>query len=190
MSKKVPDPIAKDVKSVVYCEADQTDYLTRSRTENGAFLDRLVSMKTVGVRLSQYMLKAEVRTYIKDAILNRYAKDKSHEELPKDFSEVIRERIGVDTLFVEREKQICLYRSSIDNCYVVVASGAYLKWETALKKALLYVASKPFSSAKKQNIYIFLALFARHQKIPPSDLRLLESALNQCRAVAFVYGES
>ena len=71
MSKKVPDDIAKEIKECVFQEADRVNYLARSRTDNGNFLAQLVTMPNVGGRLSQYMKKAEVRTYIKDAILNR-----------------------------------------------------------------------------------------------------------------------
>jgi hypothetical protein len=34
-----------------------------------------------------------------------------------------------------------------------------------------------------------LTLFARHQKVSPSDLRCIEKALSVCNATPYVYGE-
>lgn len=191
MGKKVPDTIAKEIKEIVFNKADEVNYLARSRTDNGIFLDQLVTNSDVGGRLSQYMKKQEVRTYIKDAILNRYSKDKSQEERPQNFSPIINEKLNISAQFVERDTklQISLFKSLKDCCFIVVVDGTYLKWETALRKALLYIASKPFSEQKGMVIHIVLALFARYQKVSPSDLRLLSKALELCNAVPVIYGE-
>ena len=74
MGAKVPARISKEIKEIVFKEADGFNYLARTRSDNGWFLDKLVIQQDVGERLSQYMSKAEIRTYIKDAILNRYSK--------------------------------------------------------------------------------------------------------------------
>jgi hypothetical protein len=191
MSKKVPDDIAKEIKELVFQEADRVNYLARSRTDNGNFLAQLVAMQNVGGRLSQYMKKAEVRTYIKDAILNRYSKDKTQEERPDELEPIIRGKVGINAHFVEQEtkSQISLFNSPSDSCFVVVADGTFLKWETALRKALLYVASKPFSDRPDVSIKILLTLFARYQKVSPSDLRHIEKALLMCNAMPYIYGE-
>ncbi len=191
MSIKVPENVAKKIKRSVYQEADRVNYLARTRTDNGVFLDQLVAMENVGGRLSQYMKKADVRTYIKDAILNRYSKDKVQEERPKDIEPIIEDKLGLETHFVEEDKKksVSLFFSSSSSCYVVVADGTVLKWETALRKALLFVASKPFSDRSDVSTHIVLTLFARHQKIPPSDLRCLTKALSICSAKVFIYGE-
>ncbi|HOO51939.1 MAG TPA: hypothetical protein PLK94_11685 [Alphaproteobacteria bacterium] len=191
MSKKVPDDIAKEIKERVFLEADRVNYLARSRTDNGNFLAKLVAMPNVGGRLSQYMKKAEVRTYIKDAILNRYSKDKTQEERPDVLGPIIKEKLGIDAYLVEQEtkSQISLFNSPSNSYFVVVADGTVLKWETALRKALLYVASKPFSEQIDVSIKILLTLFARHQKVSPSDLRHIEKALSMCNAKPYIYGE-
>jgi len=191
MSKKVPDDIAKEIKECVFQEANRAHYLARSRTDNGNFLGQLVAMPNVGGRLSQYMNKVEVRTYIKDAILNRYSKDKTQEERPSDIEQIILHKVGVKACFVEQEvkSQISLFISTSNACFVVVADGTVLKWETALRKALLYVASKPFSDNPESSIMILLMLFARHKKVSPSDLRHLEKALLMCNAKPYIYGE-
>ncbi|MDF7806190.1 hypothetical protein P4E94_01995 [Pontiellaceae bacterium B12219] len=191
MANKVPDTVAREVKDLVFAEADKVDYLARSRVDNGKFLDQLVQIEQVGGRLAQFMRKAEVRTYIKDAILNRYSKDKTQKERPDDFRSIIEKKVGISADFVERNErsQVSLFKSPENNCFVVVADGTVLKWETALRKALLYIASKPFSSQEHMEIHILLALFARHQKMTPSDAAQLDKALEICQASAVIYGE-
>lgn len=191
MSKKVPDDIAKEIKECVFLEADRINYLARSRTDNGQFLAQLVVQPNVGGRLSQFMKKAEVRTYIKDAILNRYSKDKTQEERPDNLESIILELTGHRVVFIEQDtkSQISLFKSSTDALFIVVADGTVLKWETALRKALLYVASKPLAESLNIKVTIVLTLFARHQKVCPSDLRHLGNALSMCHAKPYIYGE-
>lgn len=196
MSNKVPDNVAKIIKEIVFIEADRVNYLARSRTDNGIFLDQLVTKADVGGKLSQYMKKAEVRTYIKDAILNRYSKDKTQEERPDDLQSIIAEILDLESecFFIEKDakSQVSLFKNHSnpsDVCFIVVSDGTVLKWETALRKALLYIASKPFFDNSDASIKIVLTLFARHQKICPSDLRHLETALSVCNAKPHIYGE-
>ena len=98
MSNIIPEKVAKTVKQTVYLEADKVNYLSRSRTENGIFLAQLVSMPTVGGKLSQYMRKDAIRTYIKDAILNRYSKDKTGEAKPDDLCSVSYTHLTLPTI--------------------------------------------------------------------------------------------
>jgi hypothetical protein len=151
----------------------------------------LVSVQEVGGKLSQYMQKAEVRTYIKDAILNRYSKDKTQEERPQNLRPIIQKHLGFDAHFVESnsKNQITLFKTPANCCFVVIADGTLLKWETALRKALLYIASKPFVDYQNVEIKIVLTLFARYQKISSADLRHLEKSLLLCDAIPYIYGE-
>lgn len=191
MSKKIPHDIAKEIKEFVFQEADRINYLSRTRKDNGTFLDQLVLMQEVGGRLNMYMRQAEIRTYIKDAILNRYSKDKTQEERPSELSTIIKERLGMDVFLVECESktQINLFKSPANCCFIVVADGTFLKWETALKKALMYIASKPFVDQSDMHVNIILTLFARYQKISPSSIHYLEKALLFCNAIPYIYGE-
>jgi len=191
MSNKVPDNVSKSIKELVYEEADKEGYLSRSRTDNGKFLARLVATPNVGGKLSQYMKRAEIRTYIKDAILNRYSKDKRQEERPNDLSEIIKQCKAYEALLIDNESDsnVSLYKSPSDSCFIVVSDGTVLKWETALRKALLYIASKPFSRNSNATISIILTLFAGYKKVPSSDLHQLEQALTMCNATPYIYGE-
>ena len=179
MSKKVPDDIAKEIKECVFQEADRVNYLARSRTDNGNFLAQLVAMPNVGGRLSQYMKKAEVRTYIKDAILNRYSKDKTQEERPDDLESIILEKVGIQALFVEHEakSQISSFKSPADACFVVVADGTVLKWETALRKALELIAKQPGLTVDGKTPSICLNLVSTTSDLTAADKNHITNAL-------------
>ena len=97
--------------------------------------------------------------------------------------------MSADFVECDEKAKISLFKSPEDNCFVVVADGTYLKWETALRKALLYIAAKPFSTQDGMRVFVLLALFARHQKVSPSDASQLDKALKICNALAVVYGE-
>lgn len=190
MGKKVPYTIAKEIKEMVFAEADNCNYLSKSRTENAQFLSQLVGNPNIGGRLSEFIPKSEIRTYIKDAILNRYAKDKIQEKKPSDLVPIISNTIGVGaSAFVEADSVYQTKLFKADNKYIVVADGTVLKWETALRKALLYVASKPFAENATNEVVILLTLFARHQKVSPSESRYLAKALSLCAARIYIYGE-
>jgi hypothetical protein len=190
MSKKVPYDIAKQIKQAVFQEADDVRYLSQSRTSNGVFLEQLISKPEIGGRLAEYMAKTEVKTYIKDAILNRYSKDKLKENKPSDLKKIIHSTLSLKNAeHVESaaNQGIELYKAG--GKFVVVADGTYLKWETAMRKALLYIASKPFGENKNSDVFILLTLFARQQKVVASENKYLAKALAFCKGYIYIYGE-
>jgi len=194
MSNKPPREIANSVKEKVFSAADDFCYLAKSRTENGKFLDDLVAQQDIGGVLGQYMRKAEIRTYIKDAVLNRYSKDKTRAAKPKDMVGIIKSKYGFDTTLIDTDAtaKIRLYKSTpnvMNAQYVIVAEGTVLKWETALRKALLYIPSKPFSNDPENTVHILLNIFAQHKPVSPADKKFLNKALARCGAQTHIFGE-
>lgn len=191
MSTKLPFEVAKEVKKVVYEAADTADYLAMSRPDSGKFLDSLVIRDDVGGVIEKFVKKPKVRHYIKDAILNRYSKDKAKEAKPDELTSIIKNIYNLDCEESYTEERLSLFRvttGSRENEYVVVTDGTVLKWETALRKALFFIAGSPFSKNAKHT-HILLMLYARHRKLTPSDKSHLEKALAISSAVPFVFGE-
>lgn len=190
MSNKPPAAIAVRIKDIVYREADNADYLGRDRVKNGIFLDKLVKHPQVGMVLQEHIPQAEVRTYIKDAILNRYSKDKTARAVPADLTPIIQNIYGAD--FVQSDKQVSsgvsLFRDASGKRFVVTAQGTYLKWETALRKALLYIPDKPFAQTAEK-IDIALILSAQSRRITDAEKKHLNEALRQSNASAYICGE-
>lgn len=189
MSTQLPSNISKEIKQKVYELANDVKYLSMSRTDSGVFLNSLVENPEVGGVIAQYVKRHRVRHYIKDAILNRYSKDKTNEAKPSDYRGIIKSRYGFDCEVSHAENKITLYRStSVENNYVVIAEGTVLKWETALRKALLFTSGKPFST-NAEKIYILLMLFTQNKRLAPSDKSHLEKALKYINAEAYFFGE-
>lgn len=194
MSNKVPDKVARAVKERVYELANECNYLALGRTKSGQFMNRLVEAPEVGGRLGEFMKRSEVRTYIKDAVLNRYSKDKTAEERPQDFKPIILREFGLKTKEIaDMGKGVSLFKQCDEQPnrrYVIVAEGTFLKWETALRKALLCVGNLPVAEEQNTDIHILLCLFAQYKRITSADKKLIRKALWHSRATTHIFGES
>jgi len=191
VSIKIPQNVAQKIKQIVFDAADEIDYLAMARPDSGAFLNGLVTRPDVGGEIIKYISRDEVRHYIKDAILNRYSKDKTKEATPDDLKPIVKSIYGLEAEESHSEVKLCLYRSTTPERlseYVVISEGTILKWETALKKALLFISAKPFSKTASE-VHILLLLFAQHKPVPPSDKKNIENALKRCGAMPHIFGE-
>jgi len=142
----LPDKVRKVVKESVYKKADDFCYMHKSRVESGVFMENLVRDPEVGLVLAEYMNRGALKTYIKDAILNRYMKDKKRTWLPSKPDQIIplmRKIYEQDaSIIYHHGGDIFLFR--LDNGdLVLIAQGTLLKWETALRKALEFLAKSP-----------------------------------------------
>lgn len=190
MSNALPTAIGKNIKAKIHAAADEARYASMSRPESGAFMDALVKRKDIGGIIEQHIPKAEVRTYIKDGVLNAYSKAHARKAKPKDPKDIIEKHYNFKVELIEKCPGVDVFASSKEGNtqYIVVASGTFLKWETALRKTLLCVAAKPFGQYTDR-VHIFLILMAQGKSIAPADKTLVQKALNKCGAKAHIVGE-
>lgn len=190
MSNSLPPKVAKEIKKIVHQEADQQRYCSMSRPESGAFMDSLVKRDEVGGVISQYIPKAEVRTYIKDGILNAYSKAYARKSRPSDLGSVINSAYGMDCAFIEKRGDVEIYAAHQGDSrkYVLIAYGTFLKWETALRKLLICLASFN-DSVSSGDVYLLAILMAQGKVIAPADKALVAKALARCSAQAHIVGE-
>lgn len=189
---RIPKEISDPVKELVFAEADNVGYLSLSRPDSGAFMERLVANPNIGGIVAKYGPKEKVRTYIKDSILNRYSKDIASKARPRNLVPIIKRNFGFSVNLADDSNSngISLYKSSATHSvYIIVANGTYLKWESALRKALLYSPGKPFAENKKNKSHIFLTLFCSGKKVNSADKEHLKKALKICNATVYLYGE-
>lgn len=177
MPKKVRDKIFK----VVYKKADEFGYMECDRVQSGQFMDLLVDDPEVGLILIEYMPKERVRTYIKDTILNRYTKLVTNRALAAKSPETtIKEVYSITAEVIDnvtsKGNVLSILRSEEGNIYVV-SSGTVLKWETALRKALEIIASKPTLTVNDKAPYVCLKLSTPAQALTDADKKLIQSAL-------------
>ncbi|MFC1806136.1 hypothetical protein ACFL09_04060 [Planctomycetota bacterium] len=143
MSKSnVPKSIRQQIDEVVAELADGHHYLASSRAENSVFMDQLVAHPRVGALLEQFMPKGAVRTYIKDAVLNKYSKERR--KLPRDIRRQVSRAFGRirGELAYDPRDGVSLYQLT-GGSLVAVARTSYEKWETGLRKLLLFIANAP-----------------------------------------------
>lgn len=188
MSNKLPSEVQKCIKEIVYRKADEHGYAKRNRIDNGAFLDNLVQDPDVGLKISQYISRQDVRTYIKDAILNRYSKDKAAELLNGDPVEIAKKIMGIGAILIETKvvkySKVHLLKLE-NNDYLILSEGTILKWETALKKALEFVAQSPGLPPTRSNLYIGMNLVSAGSTITSSDKIHIERSLRLINVKVF-----
>ena len=179
MSVRMPREVRKEIRELVFSRLDAVNYLTQGRIENGRFMEQLARDPEVGGRIAQYTGRERVKTYIKDALINRYAKEKR--KPPSDLSATV---AGVAGEIVARVdgggyKGISLYRGG--ETLVVASCGTLTKWETALRKLLEYMGANrgrlEHNSARRP--VLMLALMTDGKKISSADKDLLERSLEE-----------
>jgi len=177
MASKLPKDKSEKIRKLVFLKADEHGLLISGRVENGKFIDSLVDDPEVGGVLSEYMEKEKVRTYIKDGILNAYTKSKKNEILKGNSPiNTIQSIYSKHTNIIHKEHDISVCLSDDDEVYVV-SSGTYLKWETALRKALELIASKPNLIKKDKTPIICLQIVLINLGITDGDKKLITDAL-------------
>lgn len=177
----MPKKVREKVFDTVYKKADEFGYMECDRVQSGRFMDLLVDDPEVGLILIEYMPKERVRTYIKDTILNRYTKLVNNRALaavtPEDtIKEVYDDTVAVIDNFTSKGNVLSILRSEEGTIYVV-SSGTVLKWETALRKALEIIASKPTLTVSGKAPCICLKLSTPTKALTDADKKLIQSAL-------------
>ncbi len=181
---KLPKDIQQEIKTLIYKKADAHGYLFRDRIANGIFISNLVKDIKIGGRLADFIPKPDIKTYIKDAVLNRYSKDKLR--IPQDVAKELSAALKTKASEFEYNKKnnISIYKTD-ESRFVVVARGTYLKWETALRKALEYIGGAPGLRSATPQIVLMLASQADHP--PKSDREYLAVALEGIGVVPVFY---
>lgn len=176
MANKLPGNVSKEIKRLIFSKADAIGYGARSRVENGDFLNSLAQDETIGGVLRQYMHPDQVRTYIKDGVLNAYAKAKINEKLHSVSAEsVVKSVFNAVATKVATIKETAILRDATSQIYLVT-SGTFLKWETALRKTLECVESN--SKVKDATtIHLCLVLVVSNGEMSFGDQKQIEGAL-------------
>ena len=177
MANKLPKEISKEVKNRIFARADAVDYACQTRTDNGAFLDSLTNDPEIGGLLRNHMPADAVRTYIKDGVLNAYAKEVVRSKLGKvNFETVICQVYNADARLVGKWKDVRIYRDSNNNAYLL-HTGTYMKWETALRKLLEFVASNTTLNDNSNSVFLCLVLAVSNGEMSFGDQEQIEKAL-------------
>jgi len=179
MAAVLPKDVQLEVKQTAYRLADEFGYMHKSRPESGEFMARLQKNKHVGGVLANYMGKDEIKTYIKDAILNRYSKDKRSTALPSDqqtLAQQVADHFGEAASPIDRLGDTHLLRLGSGGL-VVVSQGTLMKWETALRKALEFIERCPGLPPPDGNLRILLNIAPLGTQSTTADRTHLKKSL-------------
>ena len=177
MAKALPKDVMARIQRAVFQKADEYGYASRGRIENGRFMDDLVDDPEIGGVIKEYVQGGKVRTYIKDGILNAYTKQKTKQVLGSYVPvQIICHTFGVEQAFILKQGDIVVCRASND-CIFIIGKGTVLKWETALRKALEYIARTPGVRADDRYPFICLQLAVINDDITEGDKAQITSAL-------------
>jgi hypothetical protein len=175
---KLPSKIREEILDRVYKLADNEGYLTNNRVDNAAFLERLVEKYDVGVVLQDFMEKDRVRVYIKDSVLNKYAKDRravNEYNLTTKVANLLNESVSL----IASQNDVMLYRTQNTGTNIVVSKGTFMKWETALRKILLYIAAYPQLRHNDLPLAKVIVISTGGIPIPTGEEGVLRNALNE-----------
>lgn len=181
MANTLPKNVQAKIRRAVYKKADEFGYMECGRIESGKFIDRLVEDPEVGRVIIEYLPKERVRTYIKDGVLNAYAKNFTKKALATSTPEkTISDIFGETALVIQegkgKQKGLFILRSESGAIYVV-SGGTVLKWETALRRALDVIANKPSLTIEGKSPSICLKLSLTGQALTEADKRHIITAL-------------
>ncbi len=178
MSVRLPSAVRAEIRELVFKRLDSANYVAQSRTENGRLMDQLARDPKVGGRIAEFAGKEGVKTYIKDALINGYVKEKM--KPPADLSPTVAEVLGRDVTRIDENasRHVTLYCGS--DAIVVVSCGTVTKWETALRRLLEFWAKNRDSSifsrgSRRVNL---LVLMTGGKRLSMADRDLLERSLD------------
>ena len=177
MSVTMPTKVRAEIRELVFQRLDAVNYLAQGRVANGRLMEQLALDPKVGGRIAEFTGKEGVKTYIKDALINRYAKEKT--KPPSDLSTTVAGVAGQNVVRVDGGtfKGISLYHGG--ETLVVVSCGTLTKWETALRKLLEYMGrnSDRLQHGGVRRLVLLLVLMTGGKKISSADEDLLERSL-------------
>ena len=133
----VPSDVAKALKEKASVFLDNSDYVSCDRPKATRLMEALAVDPEIGKVIEGYIGRDGVKTYIKDAILNRYMKGKR--ELPDDLDRRIGLLVSSAVVLQGKKGDVRIYRIGSDEGGLLIAGvGTLIKWETALRKLLEY----------------------------------------------------
>lgn len=165
----IPQNVRQKIHDRVFLQAKKIGYERLDRIQSGRFIDKLVADSEIGGILKEYFPRERIRTHIKDGILNAYSKQVTKQSLAcYSDTEAIKDCFGELpvqlTEIPAKINNLKLYHSESSLLYIV-SQGTALKWETALRKALDWMASAPISQNEN-----FTPLVCLKLSVPASSL--------------------
>ena len=178
MSKKMPADVEKEIKKTAYALCEEKGYGDGTRVDSTAFIDMLLARPDVGGRLKEYLPSSNVRVYIKDTLCGRYTKDLTAKKMAQyKPTEAIKEVYGVDAYYVAKSGDVTICKDSGGELIYLVDYSTLVRWESALRRILEYIARMPQVSSNPELVRICLVIVDQTSKMTYADKIQLAKAL-------------
>lgn len=179
MASKLPKNKAEEIRLKIFERADKFEYASRTRTENSQFMDDLIDDPEIGGVIRSFYPAERVRTYIKDAVLNAYTKSRNRGLLDaQDIDAVLHCVFGVNVELIQKLNNDSTLHRAEDGRLIVVSKGTYVKWETALRRALESIAKFQKITENGCGPLICLMLAIRNGEATDADKTFIKNALD------------
>jgi len=174
--RKIPSNIREVLFKKAFIMADVQGYTSNNNRENTLLMDRMLDDLEIGGKLQQFMSDVEARVYIKDVVLHKYSTEKRHLTKDEVYNLACK---GRTESFNEVHMGQGVYLLGIDKGkFMVVSSGTHLKWESALRKILLYIGGRPKLSEEGKELKRVLVLTTSGINLRTGDEALLRKSLS------------
>lgn len=193
MATTIPKDKLKLIRQRTFEELDRANYSKSSRPDNTTLIENMLQNPEIGGIIGQYYSKERIRTYIKDSLLNLYAKRQKKSQRPTQdmLMKFCAQKylVGNFATVPSGDKEVQLLKAAQSPIYVLIVEGTLLKWESALRKGLLYAAAHPLGHNAQNTVHILLSIFMGGVPMTPSDKKVLGLALSRAGADAYFWGE-
>lgn len=170
MPPQIPEHVVTAAYEAAFKEAESISYLGMTLAQSGMFIDHLVKHPEVGGRLKAYLTVTALRTYVKDALLRKYAKRKR--AAVSDNEAHLRKALGeFDEIGYSKDRGVWLLRRHGGEM-AFAAITHHPKWEVGLRNLLIYKAS---CQAAATSMTLIIVCLRGH--VNGADKALIEKAL-------------
>ncbi len=183
---RLPKDVEGEIKRTAYDLCKKYNYGTGD-IDSTSFIDMLLAREEVGGRLKQYLPEASIRVYIKDTLCGRYTKDLTARKM-EEYSptEAVKEIYGVDTIIIAKSGYVTICRDERTKLLYLVDYSTLIRWESALRRVLEYMAKTSSICDNPSNVRICLVVVDQTEKMTYGDKKYLMKALSFVNARALI----
>ncbi len=186
MSRLLPKDVEKEIRTIAYNLCAQYNYGTGD-IDSTSFIDMLFRRPDIGGRLKEYLPDSSIRVYIKDTLCGKYTKNLTAQKLegitPID---AVRETYGVNAVIIGKSGDVVICRDSQTGIQYLVSHSTFLRWESALKKVLEYMAKTSSIYEAPETVKICLIVVDQTAKMTYGDKMFLAKTLSFVNARALI----
>ncbi len=183
---RLPKDVEKEIRTIAHTLCAQYNYGTGD-IDSTNFIDMLLKRPDIGGRLKEYLPDASVRVYIKDTLCGKYTKRLTAQKLEGVTAvDAVRETYGVETVILGKSRDVIICRNPQTGIQYLVSHSTFVRWESALRKVLEYLAKTASNYDDPETVKICLIVVDQTAKMTYGDKMFLAKTLSFVNAKALI----